>query len=54
MTELISDSQGFMSKAAASLDVQTMVWDLPLSIFPNHPLQVARGLQLPASSTIIV
>lgn len=54
MSEVISDSQGFMTKAAAHLDVQTMVWDLPLTIYPNHPLHVARGLQLPASSTIIV
>ena len=54
VTEVISDSQGFMAKAAARLDVQTMVWDLPLNIYPNHPVQVARGLQLPASSSTLV
>ena len=52
--QVISDSQGFMTKAASHLDVQTMVWDLPLTIYPNHPVQVARGLQMPASSTILV
>lgn len=52
--EVISDSQGFMTKAPSNLTVQTMVWDLPLQIYPNHPLHVARGLQLPASSTILV
>ncbi|XP_042900669.1 RAB6A-GEF complex partner protein 2 [Parasteatoda tepidariorum] len=28
----------------ASMDVQTMVWDLPIDVYPTHPLQVAHGL----------
>ncbi|XP_054721072.1 RAB6A-GEF complex partner protein 2-like [Uloborus diversus] len=28
----------------SSVDVQTMVWDLPISVYPTHPLQVAHGL----------
>lgn len=51
---IIPDSQGYMTKSAPNLDVQTMVWDLPLVILPNHPVTVARGLQLPASSTLVV
>lgn len=51
---IIPDSQGYMTKSAGHLDVQTMVWDLPLVILPNHPVTVARGLQLPACSTLIV
>jgi len=51
---ILPDSQGYMTKSPAHLDVQTMVWDLPLLIHPNHPVTVARGLQLPACSTLIV
>ncbi|KAI1301690.1 RAB6A-GEF complex partner protein 2 [Halotydeus destructor] len=50
----LSDSQGVMERSPSEIKVQTMVWDLPLTIFPTHPIQVARGLQLPASSSIIV
>jgi len=50
----VTDSQGVMTQSPANLDVQTMVWDLPLDIHPNHPVTVARGLQLPACSTLIV
>jgi hypothetical protein len=51
---IIPDSQGYMTKSPENLEVQTMVWDLPLTIHPNHPVTVARGLQLPAISTLIV
>jgi hypothetical protein len=48
------DSQGVMEQSPALLNVQTMVWDLPIVIFATHPIQVARGFQIPAASTLIV
>lgn len=50
----LKDSQGVMHRSPGEMKVQTMVWDLPLNIYPTHPTQVARGLQLPASSTLAV
>jgi len=50
----LKDSQGTMHRSPGEIKVQTMVWDLPLNIYPTHPIQVARGLQLPASSTLAV
>jgi hypothetical protein len=29
-----------------SLEIETMVWDLPIKIFPASPVTVAQGLQL--------
>ncbi|XP_013775730.1 RAB6A-GEF complex partner protein 2-like [Limulus polyphemus] len=37
-----------------SLDVQTMVWDLPIKIFPTHPVQVANGIQSTSHSSISI
>lgn len=37
-----------------SLDVQTMVWDLPINIYPTHPLQVAHGLPLKADHMLTI
>lgn len=50
----LADSQGVMERSPGEIKVQTMLWDLPLQLLPTHPTQVARGLQLPASSTLTV
>lgn len=50
----IPDTQGVLIKPPAGLSVQTLSWHLPLEVYPNHPVQVARGLQLPSSSILTV
>lgn len=52
-TEII-DSQGTMKQGPESLKVQTMIWDLPICVYPTHPIQIARGLQIPATSMLAV
>lgn len=44
MPEPSSSSENVSWQGPASLDVQTMIWDLPIDIYPTHPLQVAHGL----------
>lgn len=39
-----SPSENISWQGPASVDVQTMIWDLPIDIYPTHPLQVAHGL----------
>lgn len=34
------------------LDVQTMVWDLPISLFPTHPGHVSSALKAPSQMTL--
>lgn len=48
------DSQGVMCQSSPELSVQTMVWDLPIVVYATHPVQVARGFQIPATSTLTV
>ncbi|XP_054160595.1 RAB6A-GEF complex partner protein 2-like [Oppia nitens] len=48
------DSQGVSEQSPPFLNVQTMVWDLPICLFATHPIQVARGFQMPAASTLTV
>ncbi|RWS09648.1 RAB6A-GEF complex partner protein 2-like protein [Dinothrombium tinctorium] len=50
----IRDSQGCLEQSPTNLTVQTMVWDLPITVYPTHPIQVGRGLQMPASGTLVV
>jgi hypothetical protein len=50
----IADSQGVQFQCSKSVNVQTMVWDLPITILPTHPIQIGRGLQMPASSFILI
>lgn len=51
---IVVDSEGVMEQSPAILNVQTMVWDLPIVIFATHPIQIARGFQIPAASTLTV
>lgn len=44
MPEPRNSSENVSWQGPASLDVQTMIWDLPIDIYPTHPLQVAHGL----------
>ena len=50
----IPDTQGDLFKPPAGLSVQTFSWHLPLQVYPNHPVQVARGLQLPSAASLLV
>ncbi|RWS23661.1 RAB6A-GEF complex partner protein 2-like protein [Leptotrombidium deliense] len=50
----ITDSQGVTEQSPSDVTVQTMVWDLPINVYPTHPIQVGRGLQMPASGTLTV
>ena len=50
----VIDPQGVMKQSASSVNVQTMVWDLPITVYPTHPIQVARGFQIAASSILTV
>jgi len=52
--QTVIDAQGVMTQSPASVNVQTMVWDLPITVFPTHPIQVARGFQIAASSILTV
>ncbi|CAG2103320.1 unnamed protein product [Medioppia subpectinata] len=54
MNTVRTDSQGVTEQSPALLNVQTMVWDLPIVIYATHPIQVARGFQIPAASTLTV
>ena len=49
-----TDSHGTMEQSPSNLNVQTMVWDLPITVYPTHPIQVARGFQIASSSTLTV
>ncbi|KAG8187843.1 hypothetical protein JTE90_001217 [Oedothorax gibbosus] len=44
MPESNSLSENISWQGPTSLDVQTMIWDLPIDVYPTHPLQVAHGL----------
>ncbi|XP_055940303.1 RAB6A-GEF complex partner protein 2-like isoform X3 [Argiope bruennichi] len=44
MPEPTSPSENISWQGPANLDVQTMIWDLPIKVFPTHPLQIAHGL----------
>ncbi|GIY72062.1 RAB6A-GEF complex partner protein 2 [Caerostris extrusa] len=44
MPESASSSDSVSWQGPANLDVQTMIWDLPIDVYPTHPLQVAHGL----------
>ncbi|XP_064474965.1 RAB6A-GEF complex partner protein 2-like isoform X4 [Ornithodoros turicata] len=34
------------------LEVQTMVWDLPISLYPTHPSHVANAIKAPSQGTL--
>ena len=39
-------------RAPTSLDIETMVWDLPITILPTTPSQVAQAICMPAQHTL--
>lgn len=53
-THKIIDNYGVMEQGPAEMKVQTMVWDLPIHVLPTHPLQIGRGLSMPATMSITV
>ncbi|UYV70652.1 RGP1 [Cordylochernes scorpioides] len=46
--------EGGVWQGPSSLEVQTMVWDLPITIHPTHPLQVAQGLPAQPEATLTI
>lgn len=38
----------------ATLNIETMVWNLPIKIYPTAPLQVSQGLQTQARNRLTV
>lgn len=39
-------------RAPSTLDIETMVWDLPITILPTTPSQVAQAICMPAQHTL--
>lgn len=52
--ELTSSSGCSDWQAPAVLDVQTMVWDLPISLYPTHPGHVSSALRAPSQLSLQV
>lgn len=40
--------------APSVLEVQTMVWDLPISLYPTHPSHVANAIKAPSQGTLFL
>lgn len=51
---IYNDENGQLRMGPNSLNVQTMIWDLPITILPTNPSKIGQGLQLPDTSIIIV
>lgn len=47
-------TEGGQWRGAATLDVETMVWDLPIKVFPTNPLHASSVTLLKTGSTIHV
>lgn len=43
--QVSSDIKSNMWQGPGALDIETMVWNLPVNIYPTTPSQVAQGLQ---------
>lgn len=39
-------------RAPSTLDIETMVWDLPITILPTTPSQVAQAICMPDQHTL--
>lgn len=52
--EIYEDDFGRLELGPKSLNVQTMIWDLPITILPTNPSKIGQGLQLPDTSIIVV
>ncbi|KAK7069979.1 Golgi membrane exchange factor (Ric1p-Rgp1p) subunit [Halocaridina rubra] len=39
-------------RAPSTLDIETMVWDLPITVLPTTPSQVAQAVCMPAQQTL--
>ncbi|XP_023241130.1 RAB6A-GEF complex partner protein 2-like isoform X1 [Centruroides sculpturatus] len=49
-----SPSESVMWQGPSSLDVQTMVWDLPVMVYPTHPVHIAQGLPIKCENSLII
>ncbi|KAE8750094.1 hypothetical protein FOCC_FOCC003218 [Frankliniella occidentalis] len=52
--QVSSDIKSNMWQGPGSLDIETMVWNLPVNIYPTTPSQVAQGLQAQTKHTISI
>ena len=52
--EIYEDMYGQLELSPKELNVQTMIWELPITILPTNPSKIGQGLQLPDTSIIIV
>nr|XP_045613379.1 RAB6A-GEF complex partner protein 2-like isoform X2 [Procambarus clarkii] len=41
-------------RAPSTIDIETMVWDLPITILPTTPSQVAQAVCMPAQHTLLL
>lgn len=46
--------QGGQWRGPATLDVETMVWDLPIKVFPTNPLHASSVTLLKTDCTVLV
>ena len=46
--------EGGQWRGPATLDVETMVWDLPIKVFPTNPLHASSVTLLKTGSTVQV
>ena len=46
--------EGGQWRGPATLDVETMVWDLPIKVFPTNPLHASSVTLLKTGSSIQV
>ena len=53
-SEIYEDPHGQLDVGPMELNVQTMIWDLPITILPTNPSKIGQGLQLPDTSIIVV
>lgn len=52
--EVYEDTFGQLELSPKQLNVQTMIWELPIVILPTNPSKIGQGLQLPDTSIMIV
>lgn len=53
-SEIYEDPHGQLEVSPMELNVQTMIWELPITILPTNPSKIGQGLQLPDTSIIVV
>ncbi|KAG8221838.1 hypothetical protein J437_LFUL003472 [Ladona fulva] len=51
---LSDDSDGTVWQGPSALDIETMVWDLPIKIYPTMPANISQVFQSQSKSSIVI